>query len=413
MTLDLVQVAEQMPALLGRLTHEREQNHVRLQRALDALHHAAADPDTLHTRLQAARTKWPLALPLDEPIDGSFTAPDPPSVYIALATDGSHIDVDRHAPAPCYVLNLGWAAIRYGDGQAAELSAHAELEPRAASLLIHDDEDASNDHTIRGETLSLLRGVRELDRLAELAASEGGAAPLLALLDGNLGLWNVSQAQIPAALRRLLIEGERGLLPALNALKNLTERRPLAFAAYTSRAGTSDVLHALRVAVCPLEYVDCTRCPGLAQPPRPCDEVGLRLDADLFWALLRPGERSAVFRTHSRAFLRAGSEQEHWYEREGHAVAFFYLRLADEVARIELPLWMATPDRLGLLHTLVLDQCLLGPGYPVALQEAHEAAVISTVDRQSFAALLERELALSGVLPGTSAKNMSKRLRGI
>src|SRR5262245_56139554 len=113
MTLDIVQVAEQMPGLLGRLTREREENGVRLRRALDALHEAAASPEALRARLQAAHSKWPLALPLEEPLDGAYTAPAPPAVYAALATDGSHIDVDRHAPAPCYVLNLGWAAIRY------------------------------------------------------------------------------------------------------------------------------------------------------------------------------------------------------------------------------------------------------------------------------------------------------------
>ena len=413
MTLDLVQVAEQMPALLGRLAEESTRTRDRLRQALRALAEQAADPEALAARVRAARTKWPLALPLTEPLDRGYAPPPAPAHYVALATDGSHIDVDRHAPAPCYVLNLGWAAIHYGDGTPAQLAARAELQPTAASLLLHDDTDASADHAIRGETLSLLRGVRELARLAELAAEHDRRAPLLAILDGNLGLWNVSQAHIPASLRQTLIYGESGLLPALNALRGMAERGEVAFGAYTSRAGASDVVHTLRVAVCPLAHVSCTQCPGLRTPPRPCDDVGLGTDADLFAALLRPGERSAVFLTCSRAFLRAESEQEHWYVREGHEVAFFYLRLADEVARVELPLWMASEDRVGLLHALLVDQCERGPAYPVALQEAHEAAVISLVDRQAFAALLERELAAEGVIPLTSAKSRSKRVRGI
>jgi NurA-like 5'-3' nuclease len=111
--------------------------------------------------------------------------------------------------------------------------------------------------------------------------------------------------------------------------------------------------------------------------------------------------------------LRGESDRPHWYEQAGHAVAFFYLRLADEVARVELPEWMATPERLAALHTLILDQCERGPGYPIALQEAHEAAVISSVDRAAFAALLERELMEQGIIPRTSAKSSSKRVRGI
>ena len=413
MTLDLVQVAEQMPALLAHLGDERRRTRGRLRTALSALSRLAADPDALAGRVQTARTRWTLALPMDEPADRGYAPPAAPARYTALATDGSHIDVDRHAPAPCYVLNLGWAAIRYGGGASAELAAQAELEPTAASLLVPDEEDASADHAIRGETLALLRGVRELARLADLAEQEPADAPALALLDGNLGLWNVSQAQLPAALRRSLIEGPGGMLTSLNRLRARAASAPIVFAAYTSRAGTSDVVHTLRVGVCPLEHVNCSACPALGQPERPCDGVGLPTDADLFAQLLAPGERSSVFRTYSRPFLRAGAENEHWYEQAGHAVMFFYLRLHDEIARVELPEWMATPAALAQLHALILDQCERGPDYPVVLQEAHESAVISMVDRQAFAALLERELAAEGVVPLTSAKSRSKRIRGI
>jgi hypothetical protein len=127
MTLDLVQEAEQMPALLARLVTEREQSARRLREALARLTELAAEPEALAARLRAARTKWPLALPLHEPVDRGYPPPHAPEAYTVLATDGSHIDVDRHAPAPCYVLNLGWAAIRYGADAAAELQARAEL----------------------------------------------------------------------------------------------------------------------------------------------------------------------------------------------------------------------------------------------------------------------------------------------
>lgn len=414
MTLDLLDVAAQLPALVERVAAERARLADRLQTALRELAKAAADPEALTERLRAARTKWPLALPMHEPPDQAYPAPEAPAIYTAIATDGSHIDVDRHAPVDCFVLNLGWAVIRYGDGLPPDLAARAELQPTSAALTTPDEEDASATHALRGETLSLLRGVRELARLAELVAAEPTPRPTLALLDGNLGLWNVSQVAIPAALRERLIHGEGGMRPALDLLRDRAATEPLAFGAYTSRPGTSDVAHALRVAHCPLTAVDCSRCPGLGTPERPCDAAGVGLDADLFWALLRPGERSAVFRTWSRPFLRAGQAPAHWYEEAGHDVAFFYLRLEDEVARVETPIWTAeSPERLALLHALTLDQCGRGPGYPVTLQESHEAAVISGADRRAFADLLERELYRHGLEPRGSAKRLSKTRRGV
>lgn len=413
--LDLVRVAEQLPALAARLGEERARARERLRTALATLGEQAARPAMWRARLTDAETRWPLAVPLEERVDTGYAPPPPPAAYVALAVDGSHIDVDRHAVAPCYVLNLGWARIAYGVDDPPELASDAELQPSSSGLVERDDADASREDVIRGEVLSLLRGVRELARLADLARALPPHLPQVALLDGNLGLWNVTQAPISARLRTRFIEGEGGLLPALNALRALARTRPLVLGAYTSAPGTADVVHALRVAACPLDEVVCTRCPGLLARERPCDAVGLTTDAELFWHVLAPGERSALFQARSRAFLRPGEPATPpWYEQHGHTVTFFYLRLEDEVARVELPLWAARdPAAVGLLHAVLLDQCAKGPGYPVVLQEAHEQAVISTVDRRSFAALLERELAGgAGPLAG-SAKSRSKRARQI
>jgi hypothetical protein len=415
MTLDLVHVAEQMPALLARLGEERARSRGRLRAARATLAARADEPDAWRARLLAAQTRWPLALPLAERADAGYPAPPVPPAYAALAVDGSHIDVDRHAAAGCYVLNLGWSAIFYGVSRPPELASRADVQPSTASLVERDDEDASKEDVIRGEVLSLLRSVRELAQLATLAAGLPPEIPQIVLLDGNLGLWNVTQAPISRRLRDRLIRDEGGLLPALDALRSMAATRPLAFGANTSAAGTADVIHALRVAACPLAEVACTRCPGLMQRERPCDAVGLQTDAELFFDVLAPGERSAVFRARSRAFLRPGEPGTPlWYEAAGHAVAFFYVRLEDEVARVELPLWQAEdPAKVGLLHAALLDQCAKGPGYPVVLQEAHEQAVITTVDRQSFAALLEREIEQAGARPGGTAKARSKRMRRI
>lgn len=416
MTLDLVHVAEQLPALIARLSLEQRDTAERRRAAADTLRLVSADPLAWRSRLETARTRWPLALPLRERADAAISPPDQPlDTYAVLAVDGSHIDVDRHAPARCFVLNLGWSAIFYGIEEPPILRSLAELQPSTNTLIERDETDASAETEIKGEVLTLLRGVREIGHLTGVLDQLPEDVPTVALLDGNLGLWNVQQAPIPQRLRDRLIYGESGLLPAMDCIRAHFGRRTLAFGAYTSAAGTADVVHALRVAACPLDAVNCAGCPGLGTPARPCDSVGVPSDADLFRALLRPGQRSAVFQARSRSFLSTSdSARPLWYEEAGHTTGFFYLRIGDEIARVELPLWEAErPERIALLHRALVDQCAKGPDYPVALQEAHEQAVITTVDRRSFAALLERELASAVGSPATSAKSRSKRMRSI
>src|SRR4051812_40401174 len=50
-----------------------------------------------------------------------------PTNYSALATDGSQIPFDRHAMAPCYLLNVGMIALHYGTGERPLLEARATL----------------------------------------------------------------------------------------------------------------------------------------------------------------------------------------------------------------------------------------------------------------------------------------------
>ena len=86
----------------------------------------------------------------------------------------------------------------------------------------------------------------------------------------------------------------------------------------------------------------------------------------------------------------------------------------NEIARIEIPQWVATDEnRLNLAHTLVLDQCQRGQGYPVALSEAHEQAVVTGADREYFWQLLESSLVAEHLPSLSSAKSQSKRTRWI
>lgn len=143
-------------------------------------------------------------------------------------------------------------------------------------------------------------------------------------------------------------------------------------------------------------------------------DFSLLSDARLFDALLQIGERSAVFVTtrmvspSQRAYSTgAASTRE---DASRHASCFCYLKIADaQVARLEFPRWVATrADWLERLHAALLQQIEKGDGYPVALMEAHEHAVVRASERELFYSLLEEMMMARGHSPQRSAKAISK-----
>jgi hypothetical protein len=413
MTLDFQQLATQLDDLGPELRSQGEEAGQRLTRALAEMRAWARRPDELRRRLAEAQTSWRPAEPLSEPLDAAIDAPPTPADYAALATDGSHIDVDRHSALPCYLVNVGWARIRYGRSPDAELSSRPELTYGDRRLVLGDPTDASHDAPLRGNLLAALRAVREVEQLAELAAAAdadpaGVCLPVLALVDGTFLLWGLAREEITAPVKRYLLD--EGMIPALDRLQALAQERPVLPAGYVSRPDRSEVVHSLRVAVCPLPRVDCKACPRRDDGTRPCDDVGVATDRQLFGALLAPGQRSAVFLRQPTP----GSIEAQYYGE--HRPATFYLRTpsggADEIACVEVPLWLARDtERVAALHALLIDQCRRNMGYPLALMEAHEQAVITGPERQAFGRLMETEVAAEGLAASTSAKALSKRGR--
>jgi NurA-like 5'-3' nuclease len=97
-----------------------------------------------------------------------------------------------------------------------------------------------------------------------------------------------------------------------------------------------------------------------------------------------------------------------------HRVYFFYLNIGQEIARVEVPEWVAQDtELLSAVHALVFDQAKKGGGYPVSLSEAHEHAVVKGKDREFFLELLRAALVGSGQRVSASRKGISKRVPGI
>ncbi|MDH5695785.1 MAG: DNA double-strand break repair nuclease NurA, partial [Dehalococcoidia bacterium] len=224
----------------------------------------------------------------------------------------------------------------------------------------------------------------------------------LALLDGSLILWGLAGQVYPEFVIEALLD--KGFLSYLEQIRKLNTDKRIALASYISFPRSTDVVNALRVAICPHEPADCDRyCP--TGDKRDCDMVAGVQDRELLANLLGEGERSALFISQSSIVQKRYGE---------HQVYFFYLRLDDEIARVEIPRWVATDEKLlNLTHALILDQCQRGQGYPVALSEAHEKAVVTGADREQFWQLVESSLVDEHMPSLGSAKSFSKRTRWV
>ncbi len=389
MTLDLGAVSLQVAAMGRSLQASGQSIEERLSAATELLTAYAADFGRLREKVEDSSTPWPVA-GLVEPLDRRYPLPTPLPAYTVAATDGSQIEPDRHGTVLCHLINIGWAVIRYGVDPAAELAS----EP----TLYHEDNDVylvveGRRTLVAGLLLDMKRNVEEMARLARLAQVAPRDLPMVALVDGILMMrategWRTQ-------------EFHRQLLPRFQESLNTFQSLGLPVAGYISRPRSHELVGTLRVAACPHSKADCASvCRGVPGQ-EPCAGLGGIGDRLLMERLpLRSGERSGRFRA------QGGKGSPPTY--------FFYVNTGDEIGRVEVPDWVAgRPDLLDLVHWAVYDQCRRGNGYPRVLTEAHERAVLTTGDRQQFEHMVEAVLVRHRLSERTSAKERSKRLRGL
>ena len=336
---------------------------------------------------------------------GSVSPPEVPMDWTAVSVDGSHIDVDRHLPLRCFLINLGGCAITYGRDFGCQLFSEPTLAVEDADLYLRPPDGASGETLIAGPLLAALRTVREVERLADTVESLPDDRPILALLDGTLAFWDLQRGQYPRHVADTLI-GDR-LQGALACLRDASrDGRPVAVAAYTSRPRTTAAVGGVRLTLCNQGDAECNRlCTARHSQSEACAGAAGFDDRELFELLLEPGHRSPLYHSSHLAArfalgLATGQEWSH----------FYYLNGGAEIARVEVPDWLADdPELLALGHAMLVRQCQLGLGYPVAISEAHEQAVITGHDREEFRRMALMLLEQRGLPSSESAKSFSKR----
>ena len=346
----------------------------------------------------------------DEPLDVPIPAPPPPPRATLIATDGSQILPDRHAPFLYYLINIG--AIIYAHGEPAApgiVSLPSIFYPTIEDDLT-DDSPGFNKSEV-----TIARDRREIETLAALTLSmQGQPARTLALLDQRLLYWPFVGEQNKT---------EEAVFAWTAAMTQIYETGAL-LAGYIDRPGKASVVTLLQT----LLDDDTVNLKELGRRPA----AGELTDADLYATLLGPGERSPVFVDVSPANSRF-AEENPLIE-----VCFFYLNpgsrfqglgargqglgareedsslapnpypltpnLARAIARVDIPRWVAEdPAAVAFVHGLIYDQCQLMGDYPYVLARADELAVVGRHDEMNLNAMIDGYMQRLGVPDGLLA----------
>lgn len=417
--LDFAALKRQINRMTSEQREKREGFAERVGRAFEELGKWKENWERLADKVARSRTSW-LVAKLSEPLRSSYAPPERPKQVTVVAADGSQIYPDRHEISSCYVINVGRIAFHYGTLEKPTMVSQPELFYREEDLYPMWD---GRRRFVDVEIVSARRGLMELEALADLAqeARDGGKTTV-ALSDGTLIWWSLEGK--PPDFRKAVL---RDVLALFERFRE--QGTPLA--GYISHPGSTDVVNALRVGLCPSEAPDCDRCSwasdvdeepslslfpsaSLRTSPSASPSIGLRTsaaglpcaavegvtDAILFDRVLKPGERSGVFGSSSRILNEYGA----------HRIRFFYVSVGVEIARVEMPAWVAEDEALlRLVHTCVVDQAEKGDGYPIALAEAHERAVVRGPDRELFYKLLEDAFVMHDIKAQVSRKSFRKR----
>lgn len=392
--LNLSKLGNQMRHAVFELHSDLNAYQWRRQEAVKTWQNALArEHELVEMLLNSHDLPWSMARPL-EPLSTRQKLATEPDTPVILATDGSQISPSRHEISPCYLINIGKIRYLYGTGERPLQDSEPFLYYRQADLYTQFQRQMLS---ISEQQIGLERSLKEVEELAKLCTETRQLwpeRPALALIDGSL--WGIvpELASYPSAL-------QAPAYARLNQALACIFRAGIPVCGYISQSRRSEVVNFLRLARCPFSQPACEQycregeesCAGLAPLP----------DRELWSQLLSTGERSPLFTSTTPApeALR------------GHDLCFFYLHCGAEIARIEIPRWTAdNPQWMCWVQALVYSQVQKGQGYPIALAEAHNQAVIKSADRSQFYALLSPKMINARLGLSLSYKEQKKR-RGI
>jgi len=393
--LDLTKVARSLPGMSQHLKAEAKASLQRKERAIALLQQARARQQDLVELQKQWRDRliFAAATPL-EPLDTCVDLFAPPTQHTVFATDGSQIAPSHHEIAYCYLINVGRVMLHYGQ------SLHPLLDSLPEVFYKPEDLYVSKQWGIRTEEwMGYRRMVSEAQMLAEMACRwvrPPGAhydTPNLAMVDGSLIYWFLEGMPTDARDR---------LLPPMLAAWDTLQQERVPMMGYLSASRSGEANNFLRLQACPYDTPNCgSHCQNV-RDRLPCQIIDPLRDSTLGETLLQPGQRGPLWMSSARILE---------LYPESLRTCFCYVHVGTEVARVEVPRWVAEDETLlNQSLSILLGQVYKGYGYPVALAESHNQAVVRGGDRARFFSLLEQQMIRVGLQNvGTSYKEARKR----
>jgi hypothetical protein len=219
-------------------------------------------------------------------------------------------------------------------------------------------------------------------REAREAQQQYSTLPTVVLFDGPVYFWHLYTHE---QCKQAAIDK---YIPVLHELY----RAQIPLIGYTSFAKNKDILSILQATV--------SQHKAYFKEYETVTVFEQSIDADICALFLTLGTRTCVFTYKNTLYNYPVSLQP----------CFVYVVLDDELVRLEFSRWLLDDQVLfESCLAIIKDQCAKGRGYPVALAEAHEQAVIKGPDRDYFYELLHTLALQAGHEYTCSKKSLHKR----
>ena len=309
-----------------------------------------------------------------------------------FAADGSQIAFERE-------INLPVAAIQVGTFENPHCD--ATNYRKQAQIRIVTPQDIADfadefDEPVRTPTIIGLRRFQaEIAAIKEfLAAKEGwqerGEAMPLAFFDGT---FLVSFSKPNSRVQHEYIQAARDVLM-------LSKKTKVPLIGYVAQSEARDLIGLLDR----INNFEFIKTDYLHQPSKTLNDAQiLSLETLRKW-----GERSAFFYCNRKGL------SEHFVDDDAKfLVGFVYLQTASDAlpARLDVPAWIFEAGLLDEVVNTVRAECVVGLGYPYALETADATAVITMRDRETFLRALSEFAAREKLNFLVSNKKTSKTRR--
>jgi len=302
--------------------------------------------------------------------------------YTVFGIDGSQVYPDKHLlQIDCFLINTGYCCLDYAKQSKASLDSIPQIF-HSKNLGLDDTSSLTDFVDLKREELEFEIAFKKSLEIRQSKIQK----PFLCLFDGSLVFWHLESKK--TNLKKYFLK------KYLDWLNNFYEENILV-ASFLSLPKGRELINLVTAGTC-----------------NETTQAGMKIrtminnsetpsDSDILENLLAENHRTTLLTSTSNIVK---DYPEHLKPN------FCYINIGQEIVRIETPAWIAKDmDKFNLICSMIKDQCIKGYGYPVALSEAHEQAVIKGPDRDLFYHLIYKKGINQKQKFVISQKNLKKR----